>query len=95
MPASEQIPRTGTDPDGLDFATLRKEGISRIQDLCGEVWTDYNLHDPGVTILEQLCYGLTDLSYRSGFAVEDYLTNEKNTIDYQSYTKTKHHLNIL
>ena len=83
MPASEQIPRTGTDPDGLDFATLRKEGISRIQDLCGEVWTDYNLHDPGVTILEQLCYGLTDLSYRSGFAVEDYLTNEKNTIDYQ------------
>ncbi|MDE2387608.1 MAG: hypothetical protein KGN35_00745 [Betaproteobacteria bacterium] len=83
MPASEQIPRAGTDPDGLDFATLRKEGIGRTQDLCGEVWTDYNLHDPGVTILEQLCYGLTDLSYRSGFSVEDYLTNEKDTIDYQ------------
>lgn len=83
MPVSEQIPRVGTDPDGLDFATLRKEGIGRVQDLCGEVWTDYNLHDPGVTILEQLCYGLTDLSYRSGFAVQDYLTDETNSIDYQ------------
>ncbi len=83
MPVSEQIPRVRTDPDGLDFETLRKEGIHRIQDLCGEVWTDYNLHDPGVTILEQLCYGLTDLSYRSGFAVQDYLTDETNSIDFQ------------
>ena len=83
MPVSEQIPRIRTDPDGLDFETLRKEGIGRIQDLCGAVWTDYNLHDPGVTILEQLCYGLTDLSYRSGFAVQDYLTDEKNNIDFQ------------
>ena len=32
-----------------------------LQELCGETWTDYNLHDPGVSILEQLCYGLTDL----------------------------------
>ncbi len=83
MPVSEQIPRVITDPDGLDFETLRKEGIHRIQDLCGEVWTDYNLHDPGVTILEQLCYGLTDLSYRSGFAIQDYLTDETNSIDFQ------------
>ncbi|MBS0298310.1 MAG: hypothetical protein JSR32_00010 [Proteobacteria bacterium] len=83
MPVSEQIPRVRVDPDGLDFDTLRKEGIGKVQELCGEIWTDYNLHDPGVTILEQLCYGLTDLSYRSGFAVEDYLINEKNTIDLQ------------
>ena len=83
MPVSEQIPRIRIDPDGLDFETLRKEGISKVQDLSGEIWTDYNLHDPGVTILEQLCYGLTDLSYRSGFAVEDYLTGENGTIDYQ------------
>ena len=82
MPASEQIPRIRIDPDGLDFETLRKEGVNKIQDLSGEIWTDYNLHDPGVTILEQLCYGLTDLSYRSGFAVEDYLTDESGTIDY-------------
>lgn len=83
MPASEQIPRIRIDPDGLDFETLRREAIGKIQELSGNIWTDYNLHDPGVTILEQLCYGLTDLSYRSGFAVPDYLVNEKGTIDYQ------------
>ncbi|UJP04126.1 MAG: hypothetical protein LZF85_06770 [Nitrosomonas sp.] len=83
MPASEQIPRIRIDPDGLDFETLRKEAIGKVQELSGDIWTDYNLHDPGVTILEQLCYGLTDLSYRSGFTVPDYLTGEKGTIDYQ------------
>lgn len=82
MPESNQIQRIKTDPDGLDFETLRKEAISKVQDLCGEIWTDYNLHDPGVTILEQLCYGLTELSYRSGFEIRDYLVNEKNRIDY-------------
>ena len=27
-------------------------------------WTDHNTHDPGVTVLEALCYVLTDLQYR-------------------------------
>ncbi|MEK7301548.1 MAG: hypothetical protein AAB073_00165, partial [Pseudomonadota bacterium] len=83
MPASEQIKRIRVDPDGLDFETLRKEAIGKVQDLCGEIWTDYNLHDPGVTILEQLCYGLTDLSYRTGFGIQDYLAGEMNVIDYE------------
>jgi len=83
MPASEQIKRIRVDPDGLDFETLRKEAIGKVQDLCGEIWTDYNLHDPGVTILEQLCYGLTDLSYRTGFEIQDYLAGEMNVIDYE------------
>ena len=82
MPTSDQIQRIRIDPDGLDFETLRKEAINKVQDLCGEIWTDYNLHDPGVTILEQLCYGLTELSYRSGFETQDYLVNEKGNIDY-------------
>ncbi|MCB1934531.1 MAG: hypothetical protein KDF59_01190 [Nitrosomonas sp.] len=83
MQSAEPIKRKRSDPDALDFATLRKDAINLVQQLCGENWTDYNLHDPGVTILEQLCFALTDLSYRSGFPVEDYLTNEKTTIDYE------------
>ena len=82
MSSFEQINRNQSDPDGLDFDTLRKEAIGYVQDLCGDTWTDYNLHDPGVTILEQACYGLTDLSYRSGFVVADYLTAETGSIDY-------------
>ncbi|MDR4515329.1 hypothetical protein [Nitrosomonas sp.] len=82
MPTADQISRIHSDPDALDFATLRKDALSIIQDLCGENWTDYNLHDPGVTILEQLCYALTDLSYRSEFPVADYLSGSDGSIDY-------------
>ncbi|MDY7016545.1 MAG: hypothetical protein SVX43_23700, partial [Cyanobacteriota bacterium] len=36
-------------------------------------WTDYNTHDPGITILEAICYGITDLSYRLSFPIADLL----------------------
>lgn len=49
----------------LDFNQLRAEGVESIQALSGNEWTDYNLHDPGVTTLEVLCYALTDLAYRT------------------------------
>lgn len=64
-----------------DFERLRDEGIRLLQALAGDLWTDYNLHDPGVTILEQLCYGLTDLLYRTGFPVRDHLTGPDGRID--------------
>lgn len=48
----------------LNYDFLRAEGIKHIQQLAGHIWTDHNTHDPGITILEQLCYAITDLSYR-------------------------------
>lgn len=71
------------DPDGLDFESLRKDGLARVQELSGDLWSDYNLHDPGVTILEQLCYGLTDLAYRSSFSAADYLTSADGGIGFE------------
>ena len=65
------------------FDSLRREGIKLAQQLSGQQWTDYNLHDPGVTILEQLIYAITDLIYRADFAVEDYLVNEAGEIDFE------------
>jgi hypothetical protein len=59
------------DTEKMDFAALREEGIRGLQSLSGHLWTDYNTHDPGVTILEQLCYALTDLHYRAGFTIQD------------------------
>jgi hypothetical protein len=82
MKTPDYIDRIGPDPDGLDFDALRKSGIATLQSLSGERWTDYNLHDPGVTILEQLCYALTDLAYRSEFAPEDYLAGPFGKIDF-------------
>ena len=54
---------------GMDYALLRDEGIKAIAKLAGNRWTDYNSHDPGITILETLCYAITDLSYRLAFVM--------------------------
>lgn len=64
-------------PEGMDYDALRLRGIAYAQNLSGDIWTDYNEHDPGVTLLEHLCYALTDLSYRAGFDVEDILYAEE------------------
>jgi hypothetical protein len=61
-------------PDYLDFESLRQIGIDHLQRMSGKVWTDYNLHDPGVTILEILCYAVTDLGYRNNLEIQDLLT---------------------
>jgi len=57
----------------LDFSSLREQGVALIQRLAGQSWTDHNAHDPGITILEQFCYALTDLSYRINYDLEDLL----------------------
>ncbi|MFL5382004.1 MAG: hypothetical protein ACJ8GN_05780 [Longimicrobiaceae bacterium] len=58
---------------GLDYAWLKAEGTRLVQESAGKVWTDYNESDPGVTTLEQLCYALTELSYRAELPLEDLL----------------------
>ena len=57
----------------MDFFFLREEGIKLVQELSGQIWTDFNPHDPGVTILEQLCYALADLGFRTDFKIQDLL----------------------
>ncbi len=59
-----------------DFALLRKEGIEHIQRLGHRLWTDYNIHDPGITLLELACYAITDVGYRAGYDMADLLTDE-------------------
>jgi hypothetical protein len=54
---------------------LRKEGLTYIESLASDLWTDYNVHDPGITILEALCYAITELGYRADFPVQDLLTD--------------------
>lgn len=79
---SESIPKKPDPSAPSRFDRLRREGIDAVQELSGRLWTDYNLHDPGVTILEQLCYALTESIYRSEFPVEDWLTRDDGTIDF-------------
>jgi hypothetical protein len=71
MSTSLIIPKDPVYPASMDWLALRREGIGHIENLASDIWTDYNLHDPGITILEILCYAITDLGYRSNFAPAD------------------------
>lgn len=66
-------PNREVSPAG-DYEFLRKEGLRHIRELAAQTWTDHNLHDPGITMLELLSYGITDLAYRTGFTTEELLT---------------------
>ena len=63
-------------PKGMDYDFLRKEAIGHTQKVSGDIWTDYNAHDPGVTILEQFTYALTDISFRTNLDIETILFHE-------------------
>src|SRR5690242_15687219 len=60
----------------MQYDLLRAEGLKHIQELSGKVWTDENLHDPGITILEALAYAITDLGYRTNYNIKDILTTD-------------------
>ncbi|MGS0742592.1 hypothetical protein ACVBEF_12255 [Glaciimonas sp. GG7] len=72
-PPCGTIARKAPEATGLDYSKLLAEGTALVQALSGNVWTNFNYSDPGVTILEQLCYALTELSYRADIPVEDLL----------------------
>lgn len=73
------IPKQVETKDDLDFSFLRKKGLEYIEKLSGNLWTDYNTHDPGVTVLEMLCYALTDLGMRMEMPIENILAPEDKT----------------
>ena len=57
------------DPD-FDLVALREKGISLIQQYSGTTWTDHNIHDPGITILEQICLALADITFQTEQVIE-------------------------
>ncbi len=75
------IPKKTHLPEGEDYHALRKEGIALLEQMASHTWTDYNEHDPGITILEQLCYALTEIAYRTQFPITDLLSNTEGKID--------------
>ena len=52
---------------------MRLEALNTAQKLCSAVWTDYNEHDPGVTLLENIAYALTELMYKISLPIQDLL----------------------
>lgn len=78
MPDSIFILKNPPLEDSQNYALLRETGINYVEKLAHEIWTDYNAHDPGITILEALCYAITDLGFRTSYDMKDLLTQEVN-----------------
>src|SRR5687767_15487411 len=82
-------------PPSQDYDLLRREGLQHIENLSHALWTDYNTHDPGITILEALCYAITELGYRSRFDMKDLLTGVNgNTVPGQTFFTAKQILTV-
>lgn len=72
----KSIPKNVASNNDLDFAFLKQKGLEYIEQLSSNLWTDYNSHDPGITILEMLCYAITDLGLRIDLPIENLLSPE-------------------
>jgi hypothetical protein len=73
MKEAQTLSRKQNPRISLRFEELLDRAITAAQKYSGSIWTDYNPHDPGVTMLEYLCYALTDLAYRTDFEMKDLL----------------------
>lgn len=85
MPAPDTISAQSPAHPSLDYAFLRQEGIRHLERLAGHIWTDFNTHDPGITILEQLCYAITDLGYRIDHDIKDLLAKKNGSDPYHDF----------
>lgn len=79
---SVTISRDSIKDNEAGFSELKLRGIHLAQEISGNIWSDYNAHDPGVTILEQLCYAITDLVFRADVDVTGFLADNESVIDY-------------
>lgn len=61
------------DKEDNNYSRLQQQSIQMLQELSGNRWTDFNEHDPGVTIMDILNYNLLELTYQTGFGFEKYL----------------------
>ena len=73
MPDPITISKTPQLDKSQDYNFLYGEGLKYIEELGSKLWTDYNEHDPGITILEALCYSITELGYRAGLPIQNLL----------------------
>lgn len=64
----------------FDFDTLMREAQKHITELAGDLWSDHNPSDPGITQLEVLAFCIADLSYRTSFDVKDIVAGYKGEL---------------
>lgn len=75
---SEEVSTSG------NYQSLYEMGLERIAQYSGAIWNNHNLSDPGVTMLQSLCYALTELSYKAQLPIADILTRSDGKINYDN-----------
>jgi hypothetical protein len=80
-PNTQPLVKKKTLDPAQDFYRLRREGVGSIVKTGSANWTDYNVHDPGVTILEALCYAITDIGRRVDWDIADILSPQPPPTD--------------
>jgi hypothetical protein len=75
MSESATILKNPVYANAASYEWLRAQGLKYIEQLSSAYWTDYNIHDPGITLLEALCYAITDLGYRTSLDIKDLLAS--------------------
>lgn len=88
MLSQRTIPKQRPADPALDHEALFARGLEQVRLMAHRLWTDHNVHDPGITTLELLSYALTDLAYRASFPVQDLLASET---DNAARTKAQFH----
>ncbi|MES2796718.1 MAG: hypothetical protein V4683_12170, partial [Bacteroidota bacterium] len=68
-----------------NFTLLREKAIAYLERSATGNWTDFNVHDPGITIMEAICYGLADVGFRMNFPMADLLVDEKGNLPPKSF----------
>lgn len=63
----------------IEYNNILKEAIEELKLYAGSSWTDFSEHDPGITLLEALGYGVADLGYRYTRPLNDLLTPDPET----------------
>lgn len=81
MNESVTIPKNVASRDDRDFDFLREQGLRHIEAMSRKLWTDYNSHDPGITLLEALCYAITDLGNRINLPIRDLLSSSDTNLE--------------
>jgi len=63
------------------FRSLREEGIEDLQQKASTTWSDHNVHDPGITMLESICFTITELGNQLNFSFGDLIATSKGIAD--------------
>lgn len=78
------ISRTKTLPTGQDYNQMVQEGISSIAHHSGDIWTNYNTSDPGITMLQNLTYALVELGVKADLPIRTLLADPHGKIRYEN-----------